>query len=158
MRIVYQIIGIAIVAAIAAFGSNTLRRDGILVYCPADIQSRADAAEKDPLAISLERAITLYKKNQAVFIDARPESLYRECHIKGAVNLPWDRAEEQCFAVFQRIPLNKPIITYCDGEACQLGTFLASFLRDLGYENARALHNGLTRWRKHGLPATASEG
>jgi putative oxidoreductase len=38
--------------------------------------------------ISLKRALEMYKKNQAIFVDARKSAFYSQQHIKGATNLP----------------------------------------------------------------------
>lgn len=157
MKTIYQIIAIAGLAIIAGFGANALRSDGIFVYCQKNIESRADTSSDNPLRISLARAESLYKENKAVFIDARPASEYQSGHIKGAINLPWAKAEEMCFEVLQNIPMDKPIVTYCDGETCELSDFLASFLNDLGYTNAKALHDGWGRWQENELPQAYPE-
>ena len=158
MKIIYQIAAIVGIAVIAGFGINAVRDNGIMVYCHWELESQADAATADPLKIPLEKAARLYKQDNAVFIDARPESAYQSGHIKGALNLPWARAEEMCFEIVQDIPMDRPIVTYCDGEACELSDFLASFLKDLGYKNAKSLHNGWQRWQEKGLPQAYPEG
>ncbi len=38
--------------------------------------------------ISLNQALEMYKKNQAIFVDARKSAFYSQQHIKGATNLP----------------------------------------------------------------------
>ena len=43
------------------------------------------------------------------------------------------------------------IITYCDGESCNLSKDLALFLESLGFTNVRVLVNGWTVWRDAGL-------
>lgn len=158
MKTVYQIICIALIAALAGLGTNLFREDSILVFCRGKAASGAATPEYDPLQISLVQAQELYLEDRAVFIDARPESAYRTCHITGALNVPWQQAEEECFMICQKIPVDKTIITYCDGPSCELSDFMASFLLDLGYMNARSLHNGLSRWREAGLPTTSFKG
>ena len=158
MKIIYQIAAIIGVAAIIGFGVNSIRDDGIMLYCQWPIESQADAATTNPMRVSLEKAVKLYKQQNAVFIDARPETAYQTGHIKGALSLPWARAEEMCFKILQDIPMDRPIVTYCDGEACELSDFLASFLKDLGYKNAKSLHNGWQRWQEKGLPQAYPEG
>ena len=157
MKIIFQIAIIIGISAILGFSVNCVRSDGILIYCQWHAESQADAATSDPLRISFEKAADLYKKNEAVFIDARPASEYESGHIKGAINIPWGNAEEMCFKIFQKIPLEKPIVTYCDGPACELSDFLAEFLQDIGYKNAKALHDGWGRWLENGLPQTYPE-
>lgn len=158
MKVIYQMTAILGLALIAGFGFNAVRSDGILVYCQWNTESRADAATTHPLRISLTKAARLYKKDKAVFIDARPVSAYKSGHIKGALNLPWAKAEEVCFKILKGIPMDKHIVTYCDGKSCELSDFLASFLNDLGYKNAKSLHNGWSRWQETGLPKAYPEG
>ena len=44
------------------------------------------------------------------------------------------------------------IITYCDGENCELSHDLAMYLKDMGFTNVRVLVNGWTVWQNAGLP------
>jgi len=44
------------------------------------------------------------------------------------------------------------IITYCDGENCDLSHELAIFLRDMGFPNVKVLVNGWTVWQEMNLP------
>ena len=52
-----------------------------------------------------------------------------------------------------RIDGSEMIITYCDGESCDLSHELALFLKEMGYDNVRILVNGWTVWQHAGLPA-----
>jgi 3-mercaptopyruvate sulfurtransferase SseA len=47
------------------------------------------------------------------------------------------------------------IITYCDGESCELSHELALFLKEMGFANVRVLVNGWTVWQQAGLPTEA---
>ncbi|MFW5901676.1 MAG: rhodanese-like domain-containing protein [Thermodesulfobacteriota bacterium] len=158
MRTLYQIIGIFILVGIAGFGSNMMRSEPLLVRGSPHLEAEASASEINTLRISLEQARELYNADQAIFIDARPEPAYRTGHIKDAINLPWQRAEEECFRVLEQIPMDRPIVTYCDGKTCDLSEHLARFFQDLGYTKARSLHNGLSRWQKKGLPLADAKG
>jgi rhodanese-related sulfurtransferase len=50
------------------------------------------------------------------------------------------------------LEMTTPIITYCDGETCELSHDLALFLRDAGFTDSRVLVNGWTVWQQAGLP------
>ena len=50
------------------------------------------------------------------------------------------------------ISVNTPIITYCDGENCELSHNLAKFLLDMGFTNVRILVNGWSKWQNADLP------
>ena len=49
------------------------------------------------------------------------------------------------------------VITYCDGETCELSMELAVFLRNAGYKNVKVLSNGWTVWKQNGLPVETGE-
>ncbi|MEJ2658258.1 MAG: rhodanese-like domain-containing protein, partial [Desulfobacterales bacterium] len=55
-------------------------------------------------------------------------------------------------AVTKNIPADATIITYCDGETCELSHHLANFLIDAGFNNVRILVNGWTKWKNADLP------
>ncbi len=151
MKTFHQAAAIVVIALIAGLGSNAVRSNGIPVFSPASLESQANASQENPLRVSLEKAAKLHKKEKAVFIDARPSSVYRKGHIKGALNIPW-QMKEQYFEALEKIPADKPVVAYCDGEACDSSDNLARLLKDLGYEKARSLHNGWSRWKEKGLP------
>ena len=54
--------------------------------------------------------------------------------------------------LFEKIPPDTNIITYCDGVECKLSDSLAKALKEAGFLNVKVLHNGLTRWKKSGFP------
>ena len=51
-----------------------------------------------------------------------------------------------------RLANAKAIVTYCDGENCDLSHDPALFLKEMGFENVRVLVNGWTVWHEAGLP------
>ena len=82
----------------------------------------------------------------------RPESEYAEGHIQGALSIPSQEADDYFMEAADRLSAAKAIITYCDGENCELSHDLALFLKDMGVENVRVLVNGWTVWHEAGLP------
>jgi rhodanese-related sulfurtransferase len=51
----------------------------------------------------------------------------------------------------------RTLITYCDGESCDLSHELALFLKEMGFENVRVLVNGWSVWQQAGLPLQMGE-
>jgi rhodanese-related sulfurtransferase len=49
------------------------------------------------------------------------------------------------------------IITYCDGEHCDLSVELALYLKKMAFENVRVLVNGWTVWKQAGLPTESGD-
>ena len=93
----------------------------------------------------------------ALFIDARPEALYREGHIQGSRSLPFEAFDQLADEVLIDLPGDTLIITYCDGEKCTLSAELAQKLKQIGFENVRVLFNGWTVWKAHYLPTQVEE-
>ena len=85
-------------------------------------------------------------------MDARPQSQYLEGHIRGALNLPWQEVDQYFMELADRLSDSEMIITYCDGESCDLSHELALFLKEMDYDNVRLLVNGWTVWQQADLP------
>lgn len=138
---------------------NHLRPDGLpLIGHWAPAEQVKSSGLPDTTIISLDDAQVLFFAQQAVFIDARSEALYREGHIEGAVNLPWDDYDRRVNDVMQAVPKNAFVITYCDGEGCSLSKELAIALTAVGYQNVHILVNGWTLWLEARLPTGVSGG
>jgi rhodanese-related sulfurtransferase len=104
------------------------------------------------MVISLEEAKALCSDKKAIFIDARSPEDYAQGHIRCALNVPWQAFDEYVDRVWDKIPDNAWIVTYCDGEHCSLSEDLAKELSSMGYKKVKVLLNGWTRWLEAGLP------
>ena len=107
------------------------------------------------MAITLDEAKVLQQSGGAVFMDARPLEEFTKGHIQGAKSLPWHEAEQQVMDVVADLSNDVVIITYCDGDSCNLSKDLALFLDNLGFSKVRILVNGWTVWQNGGLPVEA---
>ncbi len=153
---IWQIPAILALSVVLGLGVNHFRAGGIALVREGNQKPAMPSAPGDPPDISIERAARLHQKDAAVFIDARPQSAYRAGHIQGALNVPWHKAEEMFVEVAPDIPMEKPVITYCDGASCHLSDKLAEFLSELGFEDVFVLPNGWSRWKENGLPTASS--
>lgn len=156
-QITLQVAGIVFFSICLACVVNAVRPDGIaLVYEPEEQaggnREKTGQSKPFPKEIAISAAIDIFKKEKAVFVDSRPEHAYHKAHIKGAVHLPVQEFDENFGVFFSTVSPDIQIITYCDGEHCDLGKHLAEKLYEMGYEKVYYLHNGLTRWKQHNLP------
>ena len=110
------------------------------------------------ILIPFDEAKDKFFTGGAVFIDARPLELYQEGHIQGALNVPLAEFDRMIEKVVMDLPEDTLIVTYCDGEDCDLSAELALKLKEIGYENVRVLHNGWGLWKDHQLPSQAKKG
>jgi rhodanese-related sulfurtransferase len=145
--------GILLLASvIIGLGVNRLRSDGIKI--PGDWSQKAqlilDTGEN--IGISLEEAQKVFENQSALFLDARPAEQYAEGHIRGARNLPPEAFDVHFEKVMTNVGTEQMIITYCDGETCNLSKQLALNLKDLGFSAVRVLPNGWSRWQGRRLP------
>jgi rhodanese-related sulfurtransferase len=88
----------------------------------------------------------------AILIDVREESDWRQGHARGARHLSRGVIELE---IEEQIPdVKKPIICYCGGGS--RSALVAESLQKMGYENVRSVAGGLRAWQEAGLP-TATE-
>ncbi len=80
---------------------------------------------------SFENASELSKLRDAIIIDARIEGKYLEDHIKGAINIPFSKANK----LVRKYNFDKEqiLIVYCDGSKCTAAQRVANRLITSGY-------------------------
>jgi rhodanese-related sulfurtransferase len=156
-RAVRQILALVILSAAVALAVNALRADRLPLVSDWSVAARITTSTGERMDISLGEAEKLFFTDAAVFIDARSEEDYARGHIQNARCLPWQEVDLRFMGVTEALDLEMPIITYCDGEKCELSHNLALFLRDAGFLNTRVLVNGWTLWQQAGLPVESGE-
>jgi rhodanese-related sulfurtransferase len=145
------IIGVSVGLALAF---NAARPDRMPLVSDPQIAAQV-AIERGE--ISLADAITLFQSGQAVFVDAREAEEYALGHIEGALALD-PLSFGQDFPALRERMEGMTVVTYCDGEHCELSHELAEQLKSMGLQDVRVLKNGWSLWRDQGLPtATGSQ-
>lgn len=152
-----QVLFIVLIALVAGLASNMFRTDKIPFVENRSGKINHATLSMENLEISLEEAVKLFRKNAAMFIDARPLEEYNKGHIKGAISFPYEEADRKFAQVMSAISEGNVIVTYCDGETCELSVDLAVFLRNTGYKKVRVLSNGWSVWRQNMLPIEAGK-
>jgi rhodanese-related sulfurtransferase len=150
--------GIILAMAIAlGLCINQFRDDRLPLFADRSMEASLTTRSGARLDISLIEAKKLFFQKAAVFIDARPKEDFEKGHIKGAKSLPWHDVDQRFMAVTGNLSLDTTIITYCDGQACELSRHLANFLIDAGFSHVRILLNGWTKWRNAHLPSETND-
>jgi rhodanese-related sulfurtransferase len=152
VRSIRQLSVIVLAAVAVALISNHFRSTPLPLVANWSQEARLTSPSGRQLAISLDDAKFLHQSNGAVFMDARPLEEFTQGHIQGAISLPWHEAEQLVMDVTANLANDAAIITYCDGDTCNLSKDLALFLENLGFSNVRILVNGWTVWQQAGLP------
>ncbi len=109
------------------------------------------AAPQAQDTVAFQQAQELWAGGSAFFLDAREPADYAAGHIAGALSLPIEEFDDRFPLVERMLTPDATIITYCDGEDCDLSSRLTVRLRELGYHNVRHLVNGWSAWRRAGL-------
>lgn len=110
--------------------------------------SAAALTGKDVRLLAVGELRDLLEKGEAILVDVRTETQYREGHIKGALLLP----REQLAARLRELPEGKLIVSYCACPAEHLSIDASLEMKRLGRQNVAALVGGLRAWFKEGLP------
>lgn len=82
-----------------------------------------------------------------VVLDVRSREGYRQAHIPGALNIPFEDLPKR----MAEFPKPQAIITYCWDVTCTLSTKAAYVLTSRGYR-AKELLGGIEAWQKAGFP------
>jgi len=107
----------------------------------ADVKQRISEVSAEEARIEAERG-------DAVLIDVREESEWREGHAAGARHLSKGVIEVE---IEEQVPdVSQPIICYCGGGS--RSALVADNLQKMGYSNVRSLGGGLRAWKEAGLP------
>ena len=104
--------------------------------------------------IPLEQAVELYRKNQAVFVDARKSTFYEDAHIKGARNLPVLFFDLQ-YPMFEfmleheQVPKDLPMVIYGGTFSRRFDRELANLLEEKSDRKIMVLAGDYQAWEKN---------
>lgn len=152
LQAIWQFAAIFALAVFLGFSINQFRDSRLPLFGDWSMEARLITPSGIRLNLSLVEAKNLFMQKKSIFIDARPKDDYEKGHIRGARSLPWHEVDQRFMEVTKNISLDTPIITYCDGETCDLSHELANFLIELGFKNVKVLVNGWTKWQNDDLP------
>jgi rhodanese-related sulfurtransferase len=147
-----QMVLVIIISGAVGFCVNMIRSDGIPVMGDWSTEDRMTDVDGSSLVIPIIEAREAFNKKQAVFLDARDKELFDQGHIKGAKNLPWHSVDDYFIDIAASLGKDVQIITYCDGETCDLSHELALFVKQMGFSNVKVLVNGWAVWQEMKLP------
>jgi rhodanese-related sulfurtransferase len=90
----------------------------------------------------------------AQVLDALPPDDYKRQHIAGAINVPIERFSPELLG---DLDPEKPTITYCADNECDLSARLAARLVLEGFTDVREFAKSLADWTAFGLPIEGAE-
>jgi 3-mercaptopyruvate sulfurtransferase SseA len=177
LRLITSDLSVAAVLTFAALGLgitvNAFRTDGLpLIYETPEIRlTRLITQTRETLfenatpvletpstptftELTLAETRAILAAQSAVFVDARPESIWREGHIPGSVPL----GSEEFTRLYPRTKtqLNRPLVVYCSSAHCGQSRLIATVLHRLGHLNIRIFPGGWEEWSAAAAPIEPS--
>lgn len=107
--------------------------------------------------ITLGEAEELFAAGEALFIDSRTMEDFKEEHIFGAVNIPFEEKREEDELDLESYPLEGIYVIYCDGSECRSSVELAKLLDKRGFRDIRVFFGGWEEWVRAGLPVSRND-
>jgi rhodanese-related sulfurtransferase len=124
---------------------NLANPGGITVFSRAWVQ--------DPVPrIAPAQAKVRYEAGTVRFIDARPEHLYRQQRIPGAVNLPLTLFDFVYLMKLSQLPPDQELVVYGRNFSRRYDLEVGLKLRSKGHTRVAILTGDLAEWRRSGLP------
>jgi rhodanese-related sulfurtransferase len=109
-----------------------------------------------PQLIEIAEAKRIFDAGEGLFLDSRHEFDFNEGHIKGAINIPVDKFEEQR-SKLASVDQDHLIIVYCDGADCNSSFEMGGKLFTAGFHNVRIFFSGWQDWQGNNYPTENSK-
>jgi len=103
------------------------------------------SVETDPSDVRLDMQ---RGQNSFILIDGRSAQDFDECHIPGAINLPYRKINAESTAHLSKA---QPLVVYCWSPGCNSATKAAARLSALGFQ-VKEMVGGIEYWRREGGP------
>jgi len=101
---------------------------------------------------SLSMATAKHKDGKTLFLDARPDTFYKQGHIEGAVNVPSALFDLVYMMELSDLDKNKDIIVYGRTISSLYDEQVARKLILRGFKTTMILEAGFSAWEKKGFP------
>ena len=99
--------------------------------------------------IAMEQLLEMMEnKEQFKLVEVLSPESYKEGHIPGAINLPFDKIKELAPKHLKKTDV---IVVYCANYHCQASTKATRTLLDMGYSKAIDFKAGKQGWENAGL-------
>ncbi len=115
---------------------------------PSRFQKLVAEAKQNITEISPSEARERVEAGEAVLLDVREESDWKESHARGAWHM--SRGLIELEIEDEILDPNQPIICYCGGGS--RSALVAETLQKMGYTNVRSMAGGFRDWKIADLP------
>ena len=142
-----QAAAVLAVSFLIALGINSVRTDGI----PVIRQSKEVLALRAGITpVLIDSVKILLQDPNVLLVDARPLAAWKRGRIPGAINLPEEVSDSLMPGFIDSVPMDRPLVVYCDGAECRASDLLSKKLGQAGYKYIYLYHGGWYEWRDLG--------
>jgi len=107
------------------------------------------SVQQYPQPVDFDELDTLLAAGQQL-VDARDRHLYADAHLPGAISLPLGEFDQNLEIFMTQVPLDTPLILYCNGFGCPDSFDLGVRLIAAGYLHVQVYEGGFPEWRDRG--------
>jgi len=147
--VLVQAFVLALLGVLLAVAFNAVRPNGLAWLSWRPPAEDSSCGPKVSI-ITPKDAMELWTGKQALFVDARDESLFAEGRIPGAISLPLSLTEVGLKLRMAQTPKEKTIVVYCEGPVCQAAEKQSNRLADMGFTSVRCMREGVEGWAMAG--------
>jgi 3-mercaptopyruvate sulfurtransferase SseA len=112
-----------------------------------------DSTEAMELVGGRKKLLGLAGASTGAWVDPRGETAFREGHIPGAINLPFQYVTSE----HRRLQGNDVLIVYGNDFRDPIAEAMSKRLMELGFKDVRTLRGGLRAWTEAGLELETDE-
>ena len=99
--------------------------------------------------IAAHELVEAIKKGDLTIINVLENDCFKDCHIKGSINIPSKDLE----AKMKDWDREKPLVVYCASYHCPASANAYEILVAMGFKNVRAYEGGMKEWVALGYPS-----
>jgi rhodanese-related sulfurtransferase len=103
-------------------------------------------------AVEADKAREMLDAGQAVMVDARPQEIFKQGHVPGAINLTPALFDFMYGMRMAKIPPGKPVVVYGRTVSKLYDEDVAGLLARRGHKDVRVLGGGFGAWKDKGYP------
>ncbi len=93
------------------------------------------------------------KKQGLVIVNVLEEELYNDCHIKGSINVPFEKVDQ----IAEMVDKDAEVVIYCSNYQCTSSEYAAKSLCEKGFDKVCVYEAGMAEWYQQGLPVNGPQ-
>lgn len=146
-RSLHGVKSFVLVAAIVAIAFHAVAPRGFLQSSDALNNVKAAFVSEIYPDVTFDEMLALFDSDDCQVIDARMASAYASFHLPHAVNIPVDSGYIRFMRAFASIDRHKPVVVYCQSDACDWADRVADQLSARGIRDIRIYRGGVRDWK-----------